>query len=622
MSLADMQDAKEQVRQAIDIVDLVGEYVALRRQGSSYVGLCPWHDDSRPSMQVNPDRQSFKCWVCDIGGDIFSFIMRVEGLEFREALEMLAERAGVELRPTAGSGPAESQFDRRNLLKITAWAEKQFHQCLLQSPEAEPARAYLSDRGIDLQSVERFHIGFAPQEWDWLLRKAAAASWSPEALERVGLVVRRDSGGYYDRFRGRLMFSIRDARSRPIACGGRVLPEFAGEKDAKYINSPETPLFSKSRELFALDLAREGIRREGQIVVMEGYTDVIMAHQHGVDHAVAVLGTALGEQHVPLIRRFTDSITLVLDGDAAGQRRTMDILDNLLALFVAHEVELRILGLPDGSDPCDVILSQGSEAFRALLKESRDALTHKMDVVMQSLSSTSAPHRTAQAVESILGALARALPRGASASSASLMREQQVLVRIAKQFGVADEALRTRLHALRQSATFGAPRRTAIHDEAVSEDQGTALDAPVLLGWERELIELILAQPESFLQIATEVAFEEFVSSAARQLFAAAASLSQRDELPTYDHLMLAVDDLRLKSLLVACDEANQQKTDSDPAQRLTDAVAGAQRRRRDARHEQKMAALHQKQLDPEKEEEVLAELFHELKQQQDSQQR
>ena len=386
---------KEQVRQAIDIVELVGSYMQLRRQGRGYVGLCPWHDDSRPSLQVNPERQSFKCWVCDIGGDIFSFLMRMEGLEFREALEMLADRAGIELAPRR---QADGQFDRRNLLRVMSWAEKVFHRGLLEAPEAEPARRYLSERGINDESVQKFHLGFAPQSWDWLLQLARQQQIDPGVLERVGLVRRRESGGFYDYFRGRLMFSIRDVRSRTIGFGGRVLPGVSAENDAKYLNSPETPLFSKSNQLYALDVAREGIGREKNIVVMEGYTDVIMAHQHGVNHAVAVLGTALGERHVPLVRRFTDSITLVLDGDEAGQRRTMQILDELLALFVAQEVDLKILTLPQGTDPCDVIATQGSEAFREMLNRSLDALEHKIQAVTNGLASAPGTHQSSQAV--------------------------------------------------------------------------------------------------------------------------------------------------------------------------------------------------------------------------------
>jgi DNA primase len=244
-------DAKEQVRQAVDIVDLVASYVQLRRQGRNYVGICPWHDDSRPSLQVNPDRQSFKCWVCDYGGDVFSFVMRSENLEFREALELLAERAGINIQPPqhttsepGGSSPGSPNptTEKRLLYRLAAWAENEFHRCLLESPEADPGRIYLAQRGLTQDTINRFKLGFAPNRWDWILERARGTEWTPPLLERIGLLRRKElGGGFYDWFRGRVMFSIRDSRSRPVAFGGRVLPQLADERNAKYINSPETP---------------------------------------------------------------------------------------------------------------------------------------------------------------------------------------------------------------------------------------------------------------------------------------------------------------------------------------------------------------------------------------------
>lgn len=618
MSLTSLQDAKEQIRQSIDIVDLVGGYIALRRQGRGFVGLCPWHDDSRPSLQVNPDRQSFKCWVCDVGGDVFSFVMKAEGLEFREALELLAEKAGVNLKPTAQPpGAAENRFDRRNLLRVMAWAEEQFHQCLLRSPQAEPARTYLVDRGINESSIAAFKLGFSPNEWDWMLKRGVQAQWHPAVLERVGLIGKREGGGFYDRFRGRLMFSIRDSRSRPIAFGGRVLPQFARDNDAKYVNSPETPLFNKSSELYALDAARDGIAREQGVLVMEGYTDVIMAHQHGITHAVAVLGTALGEKHVPLIRRFTDSITLVLDGDAAGQARTLDILDNLLALFVKHEVDLKILSLPEGADPCDVIRSHGSEAFRRLLQQSVDALEHKIMAVTKGLAPGAPAHRSAQAVEAILATLARALPTAAAANTAALVREQQVLVRLARQFGLGEDTLRTRLRALRRAAT------TQVRSTPVSarQQQASASAQPARPqkpgAWDRELIEIIIGHGELMDALLERLSEADVESPAARQIYALAGEMYHRGEPPTFQRLMLATDDPTLKNLLVDCDEVGQQKTTSDPPQRIRDLIADRDRRQLEARHCITMAELKTNQLDPEQADRALVALFDDLKRRQ-----
>lgn len=363
---ASSHELKERVKQAVDIVDLVGGYMSLRREGRNFVGLCPWHDDRRPSMQVNPERQTFKCWVCNLGGDVFSFVMQREGVTFPEALAMLAERAGIQLeerRPSSyrGAGshsggpstadwmpddsdyipdldeeaaairdeanggdgqygpqqsrPAATVLDKPTLFKAMAWAVNEFHQYLLTAEDAEPARCYLRDRGISEDSIARFQLGYAPDRWDWMVDRVKHKPSAIAALEKIGVLGRSERGKTYDRFKGRVLFPIRDMQGRPIALGGRILPELAKAQansdrpPAKYINSPETPLFSKNREFYALDLAREPIARLKRVLIMEGYTDVILAHQSGFPYAVAVLGTALGENHVRRLR-FADSVRI------------------------------------------------------------------------------------------------------------------------------------------------------------------------------------------------------------------------------------------------------------------------------------------------------------------------
>jgi DNA primase len=611
VSLHDLQDAKEQVRQAVDIVDLVGNYMSLRRQGRNFVGLCPWHDDSRPSFQVNPERQSFKCWVCDIGGDVFSFIMRAEGLEFREALEMLADRAGIELQKQSRQDAQENQFDRRNLLAAMSWAEREFHEFLLKSPAAEIARQYLSDRGISDESTRRFHLGFSPDTWQWLLDRAQTTSFAPAVLERVGLVLKSDKGGYYDRFRGRLLFSIRDARSRCIAFGGRILPGMTPANpertEAKYINSPETPLFNKSSELYALDMARDALTKDQGLVVMEGYTDVVMAHQHGISNAVAVLGTALGDKHIPLIRRFTDSVTLVLDGDEAGQRRTMQILDELLALFVAHEIDLRILTLPGGADPCDVISSQGSEAFRERLNQALDALDHKIHAVTNGLALAPGTHRAALAVEELIGTLARALPTSSQSTSSTLIREQQVFARLSRQFGIAEETLRTRLAAVRREQNSKAARRNPVSANP------TPANKISLLAWERELLELIVCEPTVVPQLAEQLAMEEIPHDVCRAIFSKAVELMHAGQIPTFDQLMLATNDPEVKNLLVDCDESGHEKSASDTQHRLNDLLNSLSNQKQEARHKASTFEFSQKRLEQSHEDSELFKMLGEL---------
>ena len=602
MSYGQGFDAKEQVRQAIDIVDLVGSYVQLRRQGRNFVGTCPWHDDSRPSLQVNPDRQSFKCWVCDYGGDVFSFVMRTENMEFREALELLAERAGINLAPPQSQhgeyGGSQERMDpssdKRVLYRVAAWAEEEFHRCLLQSPEAESGRAYLTQRGLSAETIRRFKLGFAPNRWDWMLERARGTEFSPGLLERVGLLRRKElGGGHYDWFRGRVMFSIRDARSRPVAFGGRVLPQLADERSAKYINSPETPLFSKSRELYGLDVARESFKAEGGVIVMEGYTDALMAHQHGLNNCVAVLGTALGERHLQLLRRYTDRITLVLDGDAAGQRRTNEILDALLALFEKNQIDLRILILPGGVDPCDFIATHGSDQFRALLATAVDALEHKFKVVTNGLDTLTDTHRASQAAEQLLGTLAQLRPAGAGASSATLLREEQMLSRIARRFHLPEESLRTRLNAVRREAA-AKPRSQRSDDDDRRPAPRQPLRLADLSAWDRSVLELVILDPTFAPRVAHTVQPADLGSAAARRIFVACCQLAEHGTEVEFGRLLAAFDEPEMKSLLVQLDESCALKSGADRERWLTDLVETYRRRGEEKERRSYLAAARQ----------------------------
>ena len=333
-----------------------------------------------------------------------------------------------------------------------AWAESQYHRCLLESPEAEPARQYLAQRGITAESIEQFHLGFSPNQTRLAagLRRNSSASRT-KILETVGILARgQESGGYYDRFRGRVLFSIRDTQGRPVGIGGRVIPETGITSPAKYINSPETPLFSKSNLLYGLDVAREGIRKTRRALVMEGYTDCIVAHQYGFTDAVAVLGTALGDGHIKILKRFADRIVLVLDGDEAGQRRTNEVLE----LFIAQQVDLRILTLPEGADPCEFLQAHGAEAFAQLLAEnSLDALEHAFQAITRGVDLQRDVHGASQALERLVSIVAKAPRLRQGTTGEDRFREQKILQRLAAQFRVDEKEVRARLTELRRRAS-------------------------------------------------------------------------------------------------------------------------------------------------------------------------
>jgi DNA primase len=582
-------DAKEQVRQAIDIVDLVAGYAQLRRQGRGYVALCPWHDDSRPSLQVNPERQSFKCWVCDVGGDVFSFVMKMEGVDFPEALAMLADRAGITLKKTApwsaphaadgsadapadeaaggaggspdSGGSQDSGPDKRTLLKAMAWAERQYHECLLHAPAAEPARRYLQERGITAESIERFRLGFAPLERGWILQQAHGSPSRAKILETIGVLARPASGeGWYDRFRGRALFSIHDAQARPVGLGGRLLPDIDVGSPAKYVNSPETPLFRKSHLLYGLDLAKDAIRKGGVAMVMEGYTDVIVAHQYGFQNAVAVLGTALGEQHVRILKRFADRIVLVLDGDEAGQKRTNEVLE----LFIAQQADLRILTLPDGLDPCDFLHQRGAAALAELLAGSAvDALEHAFRSATQGVDLERDVHAASQALERLIAIVAKAPRLRHDTKSDDRLREEKILQRFAAMFRVDEAEVRRQVTALRRHSN------TKLQTMSPAAESVAAASAEIGVpteSWEHETLALLLACPQHWPMIRERITAAELAAADCRQIFQLACRLMDAGRTPEFDQLMLAADDPSVKSLLVALDQEGRKRLEKAAA--------------------------------------------------------
>jgi DNA primase len=591
-------DTKERIRQAIDIVELVGGYLQLRREGRNYKALCPWHDDSRPSLQVNAERQSFKCWVCNIGGDIFSFMMKMENVEFPEAMEMLAERAGIELKPNRA---LSGETDQKKLLyQAMAWAEERFHDFLLNSPEASPARKYLADRNVTEDTIRRYRLGFSPDRWDWLLKLAAATPHSSKALDAVGLIIRKQNGpGHYDRFRGRVLFPIRDVQSRPVAVGGRILPQFAADNPAKYINSPETPLFSKSSMLYALDSARDSMAKTRVAVVMEGYTDVLIARQFGFDNTVAVLGTALGERHIHLLRRFVDSITLVLDGDEAGQKRANEIL----GLFIAEQVDLRIVTLPENLDPADFLLQRGADAFRQFLDGAVDALEHKLRLMQQKLGANPTMHAVNLAIEEMLTTLARAPRLQAGTTAEARLREHQILATLSRRFGIAEEELRNRIRDLR--------RRTQANNERAAATEATPVEPiEAIPAWERELLEIVLLEPESVSAAAEAIRPEQMESTAARRIFSKCCELSHAGTTPDFGRLLLEFDDPAIKNLLVDLDERGRLKTAQDAAARLRDLLDVMSRRQQQSSLDRQAREMRERPVAAEDEIDVLNQLI------------
>ena len=398
------EDIIGRVRDSVDIVDLISGYVSLKKTGKNHIGLCPFHSEKTPSFNVNPDKQIFHCFGCGVGGDAFKFLELQEGLNFPEAVKQLAGKAGIPLPADSRSRKEDkrTEDERKGLLSIVAEASDYFRK-ELEGPAGTAARAYLQKRGVSDRVVQEFSLGFARPEWDGLLRHLKHKDHSTGLMEKAGLIVKRSEGeGYYDRFRGRIIFPIRDISGQAIAFGGRVMDDSL----PKYLNSPETPLYSKSNVLYCLDRAKEPARKQKYFVIVEGYLDALACHQYGAQNAVATLGTALTEGHLRLMRRFAQNIVLIFDPDPAGVKAAMRGVD----LFVSSGMKVNVVSLPDGDDPDTFLKKKGYDAFAACLKKSAKFMDFVLGQVVKGGKAVSIDDKVEKAGE-MLGFIAK-LPSG------------------------------------------------------------------------------------------------------------------------------------------------------------------------------------------------------------------
>lgn len=447
-----MAGVVDEIKERISIVDVVGQRVNLKKSGRSLKALCPFHNEKTPSFYVFPESGTFKCFGCGAGGDVFTFLMRSDNLEFGEVMRTLAERAGVDLRP-APEAAAEEQA-RAHARAVLDAAVAYFHNLLLRSAQAAPARAYLEKRGVTAASIEGWNLGYALESWDALQTYLATRGYGPADLLSAGLIVERESGGYYDRFRNRILFPIHDARGAITGFGARAL----GDDKPKYLNSPQSILFDKSATLYGIEHAREGIRQSGQVVIVEGYMDVLIPHQLGITNIVASLGTALTPKHMDPLKRLAKSIVLALDADAAGDEATLrglevarDVIDReavpvptwrgLIRFDHVLDTELRVLGLPRGKDPDEVVL-ENPDAWRQLVADSLPVVDFYFQAVTARLDMRNARDKST-AADRLLPIVAEILD--------DVVRSHY-LQRLASLVQVDERVLTNRLRSLKQPA--------------------------------------------------------------------------------------------------------------------------------------------------------------------------
>jgi DNA primase len=525
-------DQVADVRDRTDIVNLVSGYVQLKKAGRNFKGLCPFHQEKTPSFIVFPDSGNFKCFGCGKGGDVFTFYKEVERVDFREALEELARRAGVELKSTPKPSP-ERDAHRQKLTELNELAAAFYATQLRSAAGGEQGRGTVEQRELSPDVVEAFQIGVAPDGWDTLAQFFAARGVDPDRAVDAGLLTRRDSGGYYDRFRNRLMFPIRDRDGNVVGFGGRAF----GDEQPKYLNTPQTELFDKSHLLYGLDLARDEIRRQDKAVVVEGYMDVIAAHQFGYRNVVASMGTAITEFQLGLLKRFSKNVVLALDADAAGQAamtRALDALPEgeadaqpvpsprgLIHYEKRLSVNINVLALPTGKDPDEMIRAE-PDRWPAVVNEAKPFLAFYIDRIAEGVDladireKTAAMHRAA--------ALLSLVPDGV---------EQRHYV----------EVLANRLRMSERKSIEEAIRQ-ARRQNSISAPPLPSPPVPQRSSGEDHLAALILAYPAILWDFASELNPNELTDARNRELvMQVAASHGEPVDDPS-DHLQAHRDHL------------------------------------------------------------------------------
>jgi len=526
----------EQVRSANDIVEVISGYFPLKRRGANFIALCPFHKEKTPSFNVHPVKQIWHCFGCGAGGDVFKFVMQYENLPFTDAVRRLAERAGVALEFEAGgSGPSRDEKDA--LFKLHELAASFFHQHLLKQPADSPVQAYLKKRRISAETAKRWQLGFSPDAWDDLLQWAASKKYAATVLESAGLALKRDNGGHYDRFRGRLMFPICDEQGRVVAFSGRILTE--AKDQPKYVNSPETAIFMKGKILFALDRAKRAILDQKLAIVCEGQLDTITCHENGFANVVAPQGTAFTEQHARILKRHTDEVILMFDGDDAGQNAAVRNAEPLWELGVSIRVAL----LPEGDDPDSFLKRDGPEQLRALL----DAAPGFFDFLLQRLSRQH-DARTERGKVQIADQMTPWLCR-----IRDPILQAAFTQRTAARLEVREEVLRRKMKDVARHGPSPAPGEPPPPEEEPSRPDG--------LPAELALLQLVLGD-EQLLEMATERLDHAWLTdSVAAGLLARVVNLYMRGQWTGPNSLLHGADEVEsrlLSGLLLQAHSTNE----------------------------------------------------------------
>lgn len=521
----------DEVRSSADIVDVISAYVQLRKRGKNYLGRCPFHQEKTPSFNVSADKQMYYCFGCGAGGNVFTFLMQHDKLTFVEAVQMLAERAGIAL-PTDGPSSQSAADENEALYAVSRCAARYFYDTLMAGAEAGTGLAYFRSRGFSDETIKKFGLGYSLNAWDGLMRHAQREGFSLDVLVKAGLALQREEGtGAYDRFRGRAMFPIFSTTGKVIAFGARKLRD--DDKMAKYVNSPETPIYHKGKTLYGLSFARDAIREKDNVILVEGYADLITVAQAGIGNIVASSGTALTEDQIKLIERYTRTITLVYDADSAGSKATLRGVD----LVIEQGLDVRVAELPEGEDPDTFVRKEGGEAFQKLIDGAESFLDFKANYFRRLGMLANAEGKT-RAIRSIVGTIARMNDE---------LRRNVYIQSLAEKYGLSELVLQHEVEAIRIKSVQeqrhvpagGAAQRAAQSQPAASQE---------LPAGERDAIYVILHGGEEISRfVFSYVEPSMFLHPQARAAAETLLRLYQEHGAPEPSAVIDAMDDDGLK---------------------------------------------------------------------------
>ena len=533
-----------QVQQANDIVDVISEHVSLKKKGREMVGLCPFHDDHRPSMYVNTVKQIFKCFACGAGGDVFKFLQMRENLTFPQAIERLADRAGIRLKKlkTQNSKLKTTDVDPNSLAKVNAWAAEYFQKNLADEQKGKSTRDYIAERQITPESTEKWRLGLAIDSQDDLIRAARARGIPPKLLTQAGLVVTQ-GGTIGDKFVNRLMFPITDVTGRVIGFGGRTLDEAS----AKYINSPTTVLFDKSNSLYGLQQARHRIVSSATAVIVEGYTDCIMAHQFGCSNVVAALGTSFTTGQGRILRRYAKKVVLIFDSDTAG----IEAANRALDVCLSQRIDIKLASVPEGKDPCDFLLTAGKERFEQLADEAVDVFQFKWNRLMESFGRDETLAGKKLAIEEFLQTIAMSLWAG----NLPAIDRGLIVNRLSKIISADPKEINAEL-----CRRIGRAAKTASYSVENQKVQSTDLGQGLFAVAQREVLEVLLNEPKLFEIVKQRISAEVFDVPILRQIADILFQTLSTDINASLKEILTGAESVEAGSVIVRLAQGGEEK--------------------------------------------------------------